>query len=231
MVAVRKAAFVLSAVAVVLLATASLGYFILPGVLENRVADEIQNYTGYPADVTIDVPFNFVFSGHVNSLNIYAPTMQLNGLTVRQVNLEVSDIDISIISALRGERFLKEFPESSGTCIITAGDLNNYLSSVVSDTSIIIEGTEVYVETYRQGAGKIIVLGRFEASGDSLNFIPETLIEPKMLSLLLNTDMWKNTGFSISLNPAARVLDFNRVFVTDSHVKLYFRLKKGAFEL
>lgn len=227
----RKFAFLVSAVALVLLAAASLGYFILPGVLENRAADEIQNYTGDPAEVTIEVPFNFIFSGHVNRITIYSPTMQFNGLTVRQLNLEVSDLDISILSALQGKRFLNELPESSGTCIITASDLNNYLSGQLADTSIIIEGTEVYVETYRQGAGKIIVLGRFEANGDSVTFVPETLIEPKMLSLLLNSEMWKDTGFSISLNPAARVLDFYRVFVTDSHIQLYFRLKEGILEL
>lgn len=217
----------LAAVAILILIIGSFGYFVIPKVLENQMSERVQEVTGYPVKVNVKAPFHFIFSGKLDKMRVYSSTAQVSGLVVRQVDLEVKQIDISFMNALRGKNPILSIGESSGTCVVLPSDINNFLKSQGKEIRIDIKNHEVFVSTYMQGIGKIIVLGRIVFEGSNLKFIADSLIEPKLISLLMKPERWKGVSFNIDLSPVDEVLAFEKTFIEEDKARLYFKVKEN----
>lgn len=209
---------------------AAFGYFILVTVIENQASRLIEKEVGFPAKVEIYVPFNFIFTGKVEKARISLPLVQLNGLNIRQIEITSKPFQIPVFKAAFGDYSFIKKVKASGTFVITPKDLNDYLRSKGENIEVEIDDNNLYVTTYVSGVGKIKVAGRLEGYSNGASFVAERLIEPKMVTLILYPQLWVNISFNFSLSPAERVFVFDRFFIDEKFIKVFFKLKEGFYE-
>ena len=213
----------------VLVITAS-GYFVLPRVIENKAAVMIEEQAGFPAQVELKVPFNFIFTGKIEKARVYLPVVQLNRLNIRNFELQIKSFTLPLYSILKKDlSFLKKV-EGSGSFIITPGDLNHYLKQQGKEYMVEINDYELYLITYAPGIGKMRIAGRLVGDASGATFVAERIVEPRLPSLLFNPQVWINTSFSFSLSPADEMFVFERFFIDKKYIKVFFKLKKGFYE-
>lgn len=226
----KRAAIWISTIILLLIMISTAAYFLLPGIIEAKISEYIYENTGYPLNVDIEIPFNFIFTGKIKTARLYLPTLQLNGLTIRQFDMKAEDIDISLLKTLLGRPQVDSIGKIEGTAIILPKDINNFFVARNMNYTVEVRDNEIYVSANRQGPGEIVVSGRFEIESGVVYFVPENLVKPRLLSFLMRTDIWKNINFSFDLSPADSIFDFDRIFIDKDKVVVYFKPKRSLLK-
>lgn len=225
-----RVALFLAVLAILSLLASSFGYFVLPAIIENKVASLIEEKTGFPAKVELKVPFNFIFSWRVEEARIFLPEVQLNELNIRQFEVKAQPFRIRLFSLLSGDYAFLKTLKASGSFVITPKDLNDFLRSKGKEYKVEVKENTIYLTSYISGIGKVKIAGRLEPHASGASFVAERLVEPKMLTLILYPQVWINTTFSFDLSPADRIFVFEKYFVDKNSIKVFFKLKKEFYD-
>lgn len=225
-----RAFIYLGMLAFIILLLLSSGYFLLPVLIEREASARIEKAVGFPARVELSVPFDFIISGKVNFARIYLPLVQINGLNIRDFDLQTEPFRIPFFKLLsRDYSFLKDV-KGQGSFVITPKDLNDYLKESKSEYRVEIKENTLYLQTYAKGIGKMVLSGRLEPHSSGASFVAERIVEPKMLTLIVYPQIWANISFSFDFSPADRVLELEKYFVDERFIRVFFKLKKDFYE-
>lgn len=222
----KRAGIWISVIILFLVVITLVSYFFLPGIIEAKISEYFYENIGYPLKVDVELPVSFIFTGRVKSARLFLPTFQLNGLIIRQFDLKAEDINISVFKTLLGRPQVDSIGKIEGTAIILPADINDFFEVRNMNYTVEIKDNEIYVTTNRQGPGEIVVSGKFNIESGVVYFEPENLVKPKLLSVLVRTDIWKNVNFSFDLAPADSVFEFDRIFIGRDKLVIYFTPKK-----
>lgn len=226
----KRAGIWISVIILFLVVITLVSYFFLPGIIEAKISEYFYENIGYPLKVDVELPVSFIFTGRVKSARLFLPTFQLNGLIIRQFDLKAEDINISVFKTLLGRPQVDSIGKIEGTAIILPADINDFFEVRNMNYTVEIKDNEIYVTTNRQGPGEIVVSGKFNIESGVVYFEPENLVKPKLLSVLVRTDIWKNVNFSFDLAPADSVFEFDRIFIGRDKLVIYFTPKKTLLD-
>lgn len=222
-----------AAVATISISIFAFGYFVVPRIIENNISELIQRESGFLAFVELDVPYNFLLTGRIERARIYLPSIQLDSLNVREFEVISENFHIPILRVLFNDySFLKKSLEirAKGSFIITPRDLNNYLRNQRFNYEVEVKDNNLYLTTYVSGIGRIKISGRLEGNSSGANFVAERLIEPRLLSLIFYPQLWINISFNISFAPADRVFSFEKFYIDERNIKVFFEVKRGFYD-
>lgn len=220
------------AIALVVVAGAAAGvlFLLTPFIVNAAATTAISQATGVPVRVEAQPSSFFLVDGRIPALRVYSPSFQLNGLTLRQLDLTVRDVRVRPLSFLGDSPEVVSVGEATGTVVVAPGDVNDFLAARNMNARIDIRDHDCYLTTYLAGIGRIVLSGRFTVEGSTITFEPMRVVEPRLASLLFAPGLWKSAGFELDIAPLDEVFDVERVFIGTSNLEVSLRLKEGALE-
>ena len=91
---------------VVLLALGGLfAYLVLPGVLENQVAQRLQGVLGAPTEPVVEISSNFppeLLLGHIDRIQVTMDQISLQGVPLYNARVDLNGVNVSVPSLLQG---------------------------------------------------------------------------------------------------------------------------------
>jgi hypothetical protein len=218
------------AAAVIILALFGVLVLLGPTIVQSAASHTIQQEIGVPVRVEARTSPWFIFDGHIRSLRVYSPSFQLNGLTMRQLDVTIDDVRVKPASLLRGKPEVTSFGRGAGRVTLASGDINDFLEASNMNASVEIRDHDLFLTTYISGIGKLVLKGRLYPHGATIVFEPMDIVQPRLVSLLMAPGIWKSAGFSFDLAPLDEIFYIDRVFVSTSTVEVSFTLKKDALD-
>lgn len=216
------------AAALIVLALFGVLALIGPTIVQSAASQAIQQETGVPVRVEARTSPWFIFDGRIRSLRAYSPSFQLNGLTLRQLDVTIDDVRVKPVSLFRGQPEVSSFGRGVGRVTLASGDINDFLNAKNMNASVEIRDHDLFLTTYMSGIGKLVLKGRLYPEGATIVYEPMDIVQPRLVSLILAPGIWKSAGFSFDLSPLDDVFFIDRVFVSTSTVEISFSLKKDA---
>ena len=105
---------------VVLLALGGLfSYLVLPGVLENQVAQRLQGVLGAPTEPVVEISSNFppeMLLGHIDRIEVTMDQISMQGVPPYNARVDLRGVNVSVPSLLEGNPTI----ETQG-CSLSAG--------------------------------------------------------------------------------------------------------------
>jgi hypothetical protein len=96
----------LAAKLVVLLALGGLfSYLVLPGVLENQVAQRLQGVLGAPTEPSVEISSSFppeLLLGHIDRVEVTMEQISLQGVPLYNARVDLKGVNVSVPSLLEG---------------------------------------------------------------------------------------------------------------------------------
>ena len=106
-------------------------YLVLPGMIESRLAESLQESYGLQTEPEVEVSSDFppeLLLGRVDRIQVRADRIRREGLDLRNVRADLKGVDASVPSFLRGS--LKTKTQSGSLrAEVTAEAINQYLES------------------------------------------------------------------------------------------------------
>lgn len=225
---VKKVVIILAALAVIVLLLAASGYFIVVPYLEGYVASRIYEETGLNVSANITAPFNFVFTGKIKSLELKGQNIQVDGINFRSFEFKADPFRVNILKFAAGDFSSIKKLTGKGSAIITPKDLNEFFQQKNIDVAIEISDHELFLIKYLSGIGRVKISGRLEVDSSGVSFVPENIIEPRLLTLIMYPQLWINEGFTVNFGDFQKLFKLDRVFIDRSFIRVYFELKEGV---
>lgn len=218
------------AAAVIILALFGVLVLLGPTIVQSAATQAIQQETGVPVRVEARTSPWFIVDGRIRSLRVYSPSFQLNGLTLRQLDVTIDDVRVKPASLLRGQPEVTSVGRGAGKVTLASGDINDFLLAKNMNASVEIRDHDLFLTTYISGIGKLVLKGRLYPVGETIVYEPMDIVQPRLVSLIMAPGLWKSAGFSFDLSPLDEIFYIDRVFVSTSTVEISFSLKKDALD-
>ncbi|HZG63557.1 MAG TPA: DUF2993 domain-containing protein [Rubrobacteraceae bacterium] len=119
----------LVAVGVLLLVVGLLSYLVLPGLIESRLAANLQERYGLENDPVVEVSSNFppkLLLGRIDRIEVRIDRLMREGILLRDLRIDLEDVVISIASLLQGD-LEREVQSGSLRAEVPEDSINDYL--------------------------------------------------------------------------------------------------------
>lgn len=119
----------LVAVGVLLLVVGLFSYLVLPGLIESRLATNLQESYGLKKEPMVEVSSNFppeLLLGRIDRIEVRIDQLMREGILLRDLRINLEDVDVSVPSLLRGD-LEREIRSGSLRAEVPEESINDYL--------------------------------------------------------------------------------------------------------
>ncbi len=119
----------LVAVGVLLLVVGLFSYLLLPGLIESRLAANLQERYGLEKKPMVEVSSNFppeLLLGRIDQIEVQIDQLTREGILLRDLRIDLKDVDVSVPSLLQGD-LEREIRSGSLRAEVPEGSINDYL--------------------------------------------------------------------------------------------------------
>jgi hypothetical protein len=119
----------LVAVGVLLLVVGLFSYLVLPGLIESRLAANLQERYGLENDPVVEVSSNFppeLLLGRMDRVEVRIDQLMREGILLRDLRIDLQDVDVSVPSLLRGD-LEREIQSGTLWAEVPEESINDYL--------------------------------------------------------------------------------------------------------
>ncbi len=125
-----KILIVVAVVAGVLLLVVGLfSYLVLPGLIESRLAANLQGRYGLEEEPEVEVSSNFppeLLLGRIDRIGVRIDRLTREGILLRDIRIDLKDVDVSVPSLLQGD-LEREIQAASLRAEVPEESINDYL--------------------------------------------------------------------------------------------------------
>ncbi len=116
-------------VGVLLLVVGLFSYLVLPGLIESRLAENLQGRYGLEEEPEVEVSSNFppeLLLGRIDRIEVRIDQLTREGILLRDVRIDLEDVDVSVPSLLQGD-LEREIEAASLRAEVPEESINDYL--------------------------------------------------------------------------------------------------------